>query len=110
MALKMRKQKDISGQPKGKGKVHIEETYGIDKPSDFTLLTGHVWYHLLMNGSNINDTKSALLSFFTKESSVPDNMAMYNYVIKMDKQYKKMQKRFSVDSQFSAFKEVNKLE
>ena len=95
----------------GNGRVHIEETYTIDFStisSDFILLNEHIWYHLLMNGSNINDTKSVLLSLFTKKFSVQDNMSMYNYVGKIDKLYKKMQRGFRMDSQCPAFKEVNK--
>ena len=93
---KKKKQKDISRQPKGKGRVRIEETYSLDFSaisSDFILLNGHLWYHLLMNGSNINSTISVLLSLFTKTSNVQDY---------------KICRGFRVDSHFSVFKEVIK--
>ena len=111
MPPKKRKQKDISRQPKDKGRVHIEETYSLDFSaisSNFILLNGHLWYHLLMNGSNINSTTSVLMSLFTKMSNVQDYKIMYNYLVKIDKQYKNMLRGFRVDSHFSAFKEVIK--
>ena len=48
MPPKKRKRTDTTNQPKGIGRLHLEEVYAFDAEqltSDFVLTHGHIWYY-----------------------------------------------------------------
>ena len=63
MPPKKRKRTDTPNQPKGIGRVHLDEVYAFDaeqQTSDFVLTHGHIWYYLVTYQFDIHETTTLL--------------------------------------------------
>ena len=89
MPPKRRKLHEPAQESKSPLRVHLEDHYEFNDTltANFKFKVGHIWYFLIRR--TVSELNSLLLRVYTDDCSVKSKLAMRNYIVKLQKSFKK---------------------
>ena len=86
MPPKKRKRTDTTNQPKGIGRLHLEEEYAFDAEQltcDFVLTHGHIWYYLVTHQFDVHETTTLLKPLYNSVQKSKEKSVLYRKIVKL---------------------------